>query len=300
MSLAPIALFVFNRLAHTQRTVEALVNNNLAADSELTIFSDGPKKDTDKEKILNLRTYITSVQGFKQVTVVERKNNMGLAKSIIAGVTELVARHGKIIVLEDDMVTSPYFLKYMNEALDLYATEAKVISVAAYRYPVDVTLPETFFLKGADCWGWGTWKRGWDLFEPDGRKLLRELEDGNLTSSFDHDGSYGYTRMLRKQISGENDSWAIRWYASAFLRNKLTLYPGVSLLENIGNDGGGTHSRKTDAFAVQSALKPILVEKQPIVPNEIVAKAVQKYFRSTRRSIPAMLQRILFKIKAKA
>ena len=130
-------------------------------------------------------------------------------------------RCDKVIVLEDDLVTSPHFLQYMNDGLGIYERDDRVISIHGYSYPVHGKLPETFFLRGADCLGWATWKRGWDLFEDDGQRLLNELERRNLTRSFDFDGSYPYTQMLRDQIAGSNSSWAVRWYASAFLRDKL-------------------------------------------------------------------------------
>ncbi|HRU00618.1 MAG TPA: glycosyltransferase, partial [Victivallales bacterium] len=196
MKLAPIALFVYNRPWHTRQTVTALQNNELAAESELVVFSDGPKVEKNKEKTKNneekvkeVRDYIKSINGFKTVKIIERTQNLGLANSIISGVTEIVNQYGKIIVLEDDLVTSPHFLRFMNEALDLYEKEEDVISIHGYVYPIP-DLPETFFLKGADCWGWATWKRGWDLFEPDGKKLLRELKEKKLLKRFDFNGTY--------------------------------------------------------------------------------------------------------------
>ncbi len=140
--------------------------------------------------------------------------------------TEVLDRYQKVIVLEDDLVISPHFLQFMNEALDLYKKEDNVISITAYIYPVEGPLPETFFLRGADCWGWATWKRGWNLFQADGLALLKKLEEQKLERDFDFDGAYPYTQMLKDQISGKNNSWAVRWYASAFLAGKLTLYPG--------------------------------------------------------------------------
>jgi len=257
METAPIALFVYNRPWHTRQTVESLQNNELASESDLIIFSDAPKIEgnNDKiqkniEKVKEVREYIRTIGGFKSVKVIEKDKNFGLANSIISGVTEVVNQYGKIIVLEDDMITSPYFLRFMNEALDLYEKEEKVISIHGYVYPIP-DLPETFFLKGADCWGWATWKRGWDLFEPDGEKLLRKLREKKLLKRFDFDGAYPYTKMLKDQIKGKNDSWAIRWYASALIQDKFTLYPGKSLVKNIGLDSSGIHNDNTDYFDVK-------------------------------------------------
>ncbi|KKO18108.1 MAG: putative methyltransferase [Candidatus Brocadia fulgida] len=225
MELAPIALFVYNRPWHLRQTVESLNKNELAEFSELFVFSDGPKSEADKEKVLAVRKYIKTISGFKSVNIVEREQNLGLGNSIITGVTEIINRYGRIIVLEDDMISSPYFLRFMNEALEFYEDEERVASIHGYIYPLKTLLPETFFLRGADCWGWATWKRGWNLFETDGSKLLYELKKNNLLRKFDLNGTYPYTRMLKDQAKGKNHSWAIRWHASLFLKEKLTLYP---------------------------------------------------------------------------
>ena len=181
MQIAPTALFVYNRLEHTKRVIEALQKNVLASESDLIIFSDGPKHEKDVKKIDEVRKYLKTIDGFKSIEIFEKENNLGLSNSIISGVTEVVNRYGKIIVLEDDLVVSPYFLEFMNNALVKYENEEKVISIHGYIYPIKNKLPETFFIKGADCWGWATWKRGWDLFEPNGQKLLDELLNKNLT-----------------------------------------------------------------------------------------------------------------------
>ena len=240
MTLAPIALFVFNRLEHTRQTIDALQKNVLADQSDLIIFSDAPKTEAKYEAVREVREYIHQIDGFKTVTIVERPINLGLANSVIDGVTSVVNRYRRVIVLEDDMVTSIYFLQYMNDGLNQYEKNEDVASIHGYVYPID-GLPETFFLRGADCWGWATWKDKWAMFEPDGIRLLDELKRRNLTKRFDFNSTYFYSKMLADQISGKNNSWAVRWHASAFLNNKYTLYPGKSLVLNIGNDGSGTH-----------------------------------------------------------
>lgn len=291
--LAPIALFTYNRPEHTRRTVEALAKNELAAESDLIIFSDGPKDAAGAVKVKAVRDYLRTVSGFKSVVINEKEKNRGLANSIIDGVTEIVNKYGRIIVLEDDMVTSPYFLRFMNDALELYKDEEQVISIHGYMYPVKEQMPETFFLRGADCWGWATWKRGWDLFEPDGKKLLAGLQMEKLTEAFDFDGAFPFTRMLNDQNSGKIDSWAVRWYASAFLRHKLTLYPGTSLLYNIGGDGSGTHCSSRDAFNSKLSLFPVNLKKQDIECSQEAFDALKEYFSNSR--IP-LYKKILFKL----
>lgn len=297
MNPAPICLFVYNRLEHTKKTVESLGKNDLAEKSELFIFSDGPKdNDTDREKINSIREYLGTIDGFKDVKIIERNENHGLAKSIIMGVTEIVNQFGKVIVLEDDLITSPYFLKYMNEALTFYENEKKVISIHGYNYPVDKVLPETFFLRGADCWGWATWKRDWDLFESDGKRLLAELESRNLMRQFDLDGAYNFSGMLRRQIAGLNNSWAVRWHASAFLANKLTLYPGKSLIENIGQDKSGTHTSSGKTYKANISENPVAVGNIPVEENKEARQAIIEYLFSLRPSITERITN-LFKKK---
>lgn len=282
---APIVLFVYNRLLHVQNTVEALQRNQFANKSDLYIFSDGPSEEVEIENVQTVREYLKTINGFKSVTIIERDINLGLAQSIISGVTEIVNKYSRIIVLEDDLITSPFFLKFMNEALEFYKDEEEVISIHGYLYPVKAKLPKTFFLRGADCWGWATWKRGWDLFEPDGKKLLYELKARRLKKQFNNNGTYPYTKMLEKQIKGENSSWAIRWYASAFLKGKLTLYPGNSLIKNIGLDDSGTHCGMSNEYDTQISMKSIAIDNIPIQEHILGKKIIEKYFKSLKPSI---------------
>jgi hypothetical protein len=277
--LSPIALFVYNRLDHTRQTIEALQKNIFADQSQLFIFSDGPKTEAQVGNVKAVRELTKAVKGFERVHITEREQNLGLARSVISGVTELVEKYGKVIVLEDDMLTSPFFLQYMNEALDMYEKEESVISIHGYIYPVAEKLPETFFLKGADCWGWATWKRGWDLFETDAQKLLDELQDRKLTYSFDFNNSHPYTRMLKDQIEGKVDSWAIRWYASAFVKGRYTLYPGKSLVKNIGVDGSGMHCGSNENYLAEISNKKVKLKKIPIVTDQKAFQAVRIFFK---------------------
>lgn len=289
MTLSPMVLFVYNRPWHTRQTIKALQKNELADRSDLFIYSDSPKNEQTEKAVKKVREYIHTIDGFKTITIREREKNLGLAGSIIDGVTAIVNEYGRLIVLEDDLVTSPFFLRYMNDALILYENEEKVISIHGYIYPLSEKLPSTFFLRGADCWGWATWKRGWDLFEEDGQKLLNELEEKKLTRLLDFNRTYNYTQMLRDQIAGKNDSWAVRWLVSAFLRERLTLYPGISLIRNIGLDGIGTHCGTSDAFDVKIAQEPISVQPIDIVENAKAKKIIEDYFRYLNPSLLGQL-----------
>jgi len=281
MQIAPIVLFAYNRPWHLAQTVEALRQNELADQSDLVIYSDGPKNPADLLKVEEVRKYIRTIEGFHSIKIVQREKNYGLAASIITGVAEIINDYGRIIAMEDDLVTSPYFLKYMNEALNYYEKEDRVISIVGYIYPVE-GLPETFFLRGTDCLGWGTWKRGWDLFEADGQKLLSELKKHKLTKPFDYNGAYPYTKMLEHQIQGKVSSWAIRWHASGFVKGLLTLFPGRSLVMHIGGDGSGTNCEVTSHLDVQLSFAPVQIEDIPVMEHEVARKKIQRYMLSLR------------------
>lgn len=285
MTSAPIVLFVYNRPWHTQQTIESLQQNKLSASSELFIYSDAPRNGGDLRSVNEVRNYIKTVNGFKKVSIIEREKNWGLANSIIDGVTNIVNEYGKVIVLEDDLVTSQYFLTYMNEALELYANDNRVISVHGYVYPVEDKLPEAFFLPGADCWGWATWQRGWELFNSNGQYLLDELIRTKSLRSFDFNGSYPYVKMLKGQIQGRNNSWAVRWYASAYLANKLTLYPGRSMVRNIGNDNSGTHCGESISFDTLLSKTPIDLNNITVEVSQVGFSAFERFFRQLKKGL---------------
>lgn len=294
---APIVLFTYNRPWHIRQTIEALQKNILAQESDLFIYSDGVNnlKKGHPDLVREVRRYIATIDGFKSVTIIERNKNFGVSSSIINGVTEIVDRFGKIIVLEDDIVTSPFFLKYMNEALNLYEHEHSVISIHGYIYPISGTIPDTFFLRGADCWGWATWRRGWNIFEPDGKVLLAELIRNKAEKIFDFNGSFQYVKMLRDQISGKNDSWAIRWYASAFLKECYTLYPGQSYVKNIGTDSSGTHCRNTKQYDAPIPLEWRALVKIPVIEDTVMRGQFESYFRSITSPLMASCFNIILK-----
>lgn len=284
MKFAPIALFVYNRLEHTRRTVESVLRNSISSETDVYIFADGPKSP-NATGVSETREYVRSINGFKSVKVFEQEKNLGLVQSTFYGMDMVCRERGKVIMLEDDLVVSPYFLDFMNKGLDLYENESEVISINGYTYPIEVgpeeNFPETFFVKGADCWGFATWKRGWDLLEKDGHRLLREIKDRGLEREFDREGSFPYTNMLREHNDGVINSWSIRWYASALLKNKLTLYPCQSLVHNIGHDGTGTNcppSHDHDSIIYD---KPVSIGGIPIEENSTFVRKFADFFRKT-------------------
>jgi hypothetical protein len=291
---SPIALFVYNRPAHTRQTVEALQKNSLAKDSDLTVYSDAPKNAESEDAVRQVRQYIHQITGFKSVTIVEREKNWGLANSIIDGVTKLVNEYGRIIVLEDDLVTSPYFLSYMNEALEYFQHEEKVMHVSGYMFPiVNANLPETFFLRTASCWGWATWSRAWQYFENDPDKLHGDFTEQSI-KRFNLDGAYNFWVQVEKNRAGLMNSWAVFWYASIFKKNGLCLHPKFSMVSNIGHDDSGLHCGKTDRFDVQLAKKPVVYYQRNITENVLVLERLKAYFSPAK---PSLFARIILAIR---
>ena len=290
---APILLFVFNRPDHVRRTVEALQRNTLAAESILYIYSDAARTPEQNETVSEVRKYIHTINGFKEINIIEREENWGLARSIIDGVTTRVKEYGRVIVLEDDLITAPYFLQFMNDALETYKDEEKVGHIQGCDFTQDPSLPDTFLIKWTGSWGWATWERAWKYFNPDGKALLKELEDRKLTYTFDFNGKYGYTRMLRRQIEGKNNSWAIRWNASLFLNDILSLNVGKSLVQNEGFDGSGTNCGGGGLYSSNLFMDRIAVKRiTPAVENKEARQTYVRYYARTNSFMAKAIRRI--------
>lgn len=293
-SLAPIVLFTYNRPEHTEQTLIALSQNDLASESKLFIFSDAAKGDASTQeirKIIEVRKIIRKKLWCKEVQIIERQKNWGLADNIVNGVTQIINQYGNIIVLEDDIVTSKGFLKYMNESLNLYKTEDKVMHISGYTLPVEEKLAETFFYNATSCWGWGTWERAWKHYQPDASVLLKQITN---IKHFNLDSSYDFYSHLLKNVEGTLKTWAIKWHSSVYLRKGLCLHPRLSLVQNIGMDGSGIHSGKVDIFNGEKLANSIQVEKIPLAENEIALKAIKKFYRKKS----SFRQRIAFKINS--
>lgn len=247
--------------------------------------------------VSEVREYISSLTGFADVRLIEAEENHGLSASIIHGVTTTVEEFGRAIILEDDLVVSRHFLDYMNEALRMYEHDEAVASIHGYSFPCTKELPETFFLRGADCWGWATWKRGWDSFCNNAEELLSELNRRKLRREFDFNGAYGYTKMLRNQVLGRIDSWDICWYASAFLREKLTLFPGRSLVRNIGFGEGATHAKGADHFDVSDPTDvEIDLQRIPVCASTEGFAAFEDFLRHNVPH-PSLAERLVTRFK---
>lgn len=297
--LAPIALFAYRRPSHLRRTLEALAANAGADESELHIFVDGPKTSRDTRDVRLTREVARGAEGFRRVVVREAPINQGLSHSIISGVTMMLEVYPEVVVLEDDIETSPHFLQFMNEALAMYRYDEQVASIHGYTYPVTIPLPETFFLLGADCWGWATWRRAWSIFNPDGRRLWKELVDSDCLSRFDFDCPGVFSGMLRDQIEGRNDSWAIRWYASAFLAGMHTLYPGESFVRNFGFDGSGTHGGLSDLYQQVVRTSPLDLVKVPTVDCELAREAFSEFLCNGQAETALSMSGLSWRLKRK-
>lgn len=301
MLYAPIIVFVYNRPEHTRRTLKLLSQNYLASESDVFIFADGAKENASEDNLKKLndtRKVIREEYDFKSVTITEAEKNKGLAPSVIAGVTDIVNRFGKCIVVEDDLDTSPYFLQYMNDALEVYKDTENVACIHGYVEPHTKQLPETFFLKGADCWGWATWKRAWDKFNPNGQELLDEIHHRKCERHFNFNNTYDYVGMLEDQIAGKNSSWAIRWLASAYLNGMYCLYPNETLVLNVGFDGSGTHCGELKVSERFVANQRVHVEWQKPEQCEDGWNEYRKYFKKNINIFIRVLRRIKLLIKS--
>ena len=276
---APVALFVYNRPEHTRRTIEALKANRLANQTELYVFSDGPKGKADRSGVVEVRDYLQSVTGFKSLEIRTSAGNRGLAVSIIEGVTEVVNQHGRVIVLEDDIVTSSRFLEYMNQALYHYEDIEQVMHISGYWYPFEKTsLPESFFLRTPSPWGWATWSRAWDSFSKDALSLQEKFTREDI-HRFNLDGAHDFWEQVRHNIQGKADTWAIFWYASIFSQGGLCLYPSQSFSLNIGHDGTGVHCLTTEAYKVILCEESIPCFSDDCLENKEALSYIQAFHR---------------------
>ena len=240
----PIALFVYNRPTHAELVFESLSRCHRLNECSLHVYCDGPKNPSDKEAVGSARAVAREWAARLNGEVIERENNLGLARSIVSAVTELCESYGRVIVIEDDFVLSPSFLDYMLQALDRYAHENNVLQISAYMYPVrHATADNAFFLPLTTTWGWATWARAWNIFTWDATDALEDLKNPQLRNSFDLEASYPYSAMLEQRLRNENDSWGILFWWAVFKIGGLVLHPAQSLVWVGGFDESGTHCR---------------------------------------------------------
>lgn len=297
--LAPVVLFVYNRLEHTIKTVSALQKNEYAELSDLFVFADGQKGEHDKVEVQSVRDYIKMIQGFRTVNIIERQGNFGLARNIISGVSLIVNERGKIIVLEDDLVTSRYFLKYMNDALEFYENEPQVMQISGYLYPICRDgLPETFFLRSTECWGWATWKDRWVCFDRNPEKLLAEFSVEDIYR-FNYEDTAEFWLQVTDNLAGRIYTWGIFWYATVFKMNGLVLYPSNSMTNNIGFDGSGVNCGSNNLFEVYVANEPVEKFSRDIRENTDVNNRLKSFFCNLKQPVSSsFFGKLINKIKS--
>lgn len=262
---APIALFVYNRVEHTQQTVDHLRKNILAAQSDLFVFCDGARPQ-DTSAVAAVRDYVHTICGFRNVMILERKTNAGLATSIIEGVSDVVNKYGSVIVLEDDLVTSPQFLPYMNTCLGKYEQSSEVFSIAGWSPPTLAHAESKYsiaFLPRNCSWGWATWKDRWNTIDWN----VSDYDEFKCSSARQKEfnrGGVDLSTMLKAQMNGEINSWAIVFCYSQFTQNKRTVFPFRSYVKNIGCDGSGVHCD------VEISQQPIESRERELVLPEAV------------------------------
>jgi hypothetical protein len=283
--LAPIILFVYNRPWHTRQTLEALQNNLFATESELFIYSDASKNTETQKYVDEVRSYIEGVSGFKKVSIIKREKNWGLSNSIIDGVTNIIAKYGKIIVLEDDIVTSPYFLKFMNEALINYEDEEKVWHVSGWNYPLETGgLDDIYLWRLMNCWGWGTWSSKWKYYAKDIDKTIKEFSKSDI-HKLNMDGSHNFFKQVTANHNKKIKTWAIFWYTSIFRNNGLCLNPTQTFVKNIGHDGSGIHCGESSMYDSKLNMNKNIRFRTKMVENKNAVIHLKKYFKDNRKTI---------------
>lgn len=293
MNLAPIALFVFNRLDHTKQTIESLSKNFLANESFLYIFSDEGRNEIEKVEVEKVRNYLKTIKGFKDIFIISRKNNLGLAQSIVLGVSEIINQYGKIIVLEDDLVTSINFLTFMNNALNFYHKEKNIWHISGWNYPMNKINDDIFIWRGMECWGWATWKDRWQYFEKDSSKLIKEFSKKDIYR-FNLDGKRNNWKQVLLNNKGKLNTWAVFWYATIFKNKGLSVNPTITFVKNIGLDGTGTNCASNDIYSNRLNNKKEIIFYKSDKENLFYIEQIKDFSDKTR--IP-LYKKILNKLK---
>lgn len=296
MNTSPIVLFVYNRPLHTKKTIEALQKNELANDSDLYIYSDNAKNNDSVLAVEEVRKYINSIKGFKSITIIERDRNFGLANSIIDGVTTIINQYGKVIVLEDDIITSHYFLRYMNDALEHYEDKKYVWHIGGWNYPIDQNmLGDVFLWRSMNCWGWGSWADRWKFFEKDTVKLIDNFTMDDI-NRFNLDGYENFWSQVLANNEGKINTWAIFWYATIFCRNGLCVNPTQAFVQNIGFDGTGVHCGVSDQYTNTISIKEKIVFDDSLIENSIAVTRIKEFYKNRKKSLLVRIKNKLFKL----
>ena len=279
-----ICIFAYKRPAHLKLVLDALAANPPSAGLSLIVYVDGPREKPDQAAVAEVVEVAQQATGFLSVEVRPRSENLGLYHSLTNGISEILSVYESIIVLEDDILVSPYFLQFMLDGLNLYRDSIDVGSISGYTPPITSPLPDTFFLRGADCWGWASWHDRWALYRHDAAAMALEIRDQKLTKEFDLLGNYPYLAMLDGRASSKNNSWAICWHASCFIADKLILYPGKSLVVNIGLDHSGEHCGPSTLMSTSiDDAQPVRCERIPLIVEPSIFNLYSSHFKVSNK-----------------
>lgn len=296
MNISPIVIFSYDRPSHLQQTLDALSKNKLADQSDLFIYCDGAKATASQEQLRRIadnRKVAHAAQGFNSVTVIERPQNIGLKANIVGAVTEIVNQYGRVITLEDDIVTSSGFLRFMNEALEMYRDDEQVMHISGYMWPHLWPLPETFFYEVPyPGGGWATWARAWQYYDDDAAKLYYHWK--NRWNEFNKFGADYLQKQLVANYKGQLNTWFIKWHAVLLERGGLTLYPRKSLTNNIGFDELATNCTAINTFDVVP-VESVCVRRIPIYESKLAAHEIYAFYQGrwyNKRRRNALLNKI--------
>ena len=291
MKLAPVVMFVYNRADHFIKTYEALSKCEEASKTDLFVFSDGAKREKDIEKVNIVRDIVHQEMEhtvFHTMKVIESPVNKGLAASVITGVTEILEKYGKVIVVEDDCMPSPYFLKYMNMCLDYYANQRSVGSIAGFTPSIDLPkdyLDDVFLAYRSCSWGWATWKDRWVNVDWELKDMKDFYNNPELIKKLNFNGNDRFIRLYR-QTKGNGSSWSVRFGAHLVKNNQFTVYPRYSYIQNIGCDESGVHSKSEDTIKMRVDLSKAIENPNLTTPalNNDIQKIMKKHYSSGIKS----------------
>lgn len=281
--LAPVCLFVWKRYDHLVRTLSALKSNYLARETELYVCSNAAISEEEKDSVEKIRSYVSAFEGMKKTTLICNEINKGISENLIKNVTKILKIYGKIIVLEDDMITSPNFLDFMNQALNFYQGFDNIQQIAGYCIPFDIkSTYDTYFIPRSCSWSWATWKDKWDRINwtPDKSQLLSV--DWKRFCSAGEDMKV----MLKALANGTLNTWDITSDYSIYMNHMLTVFPTKSFIFNIGMDGTGEHCPKTDRYnseLVQPDKREFVFDKEVAV-NPKILRLYSKFYKLSWKS----------------
>lgn len=295
ITYAPIVIFVYNRPIHTKITLDKLALNKYASQSDLFIYSDAAKTSSVENDVKSVRFIISQYSSrFKSVKIIERDINYGLARNIIEGVGEIIHEYKKIIVLEDDLITSPLFLEFMNFALEKYKDSKNVWHISGWNYPINVEgLDDAFFWRTMNCWGWATWADRWQFYYKDPYNLMTSWSKNDI-HRFNLDGANNFWAQVIANANGKLNTWAVFWYATIFLNSGLCLNPSQSYVENIGNDGSGQNCGVNDHYRACINHKETSIFPDVYAENSLAVHRIKSFYKGIRQSI---FLRVLGKLK---